>query len=84
MVLPRGSRLGCYKYIHKIKALSSGGMTLHKWVSNNPELKSTPDSNYNFQDETKTLGVTWKPSIDTFTIHIQVESVDPPIQRSVL
>ncbi|GFT31507.1 hypothetical protein NPIL_618181, partial [Nephila pilipes] len=53
-------------------------MTLHKWVSNNPELKTGPDSNYNFQDETKTLSVTGKPSIDTFTFHIQVESVVSP------
>ncbi|GFU16521.1 hypothetical protein NPIL_210291 [Nephila pilipes] len=28
-----------------IKALSGGGMTLHKWASNNPELKTGPDSN---------------------------------------
>ncbi|GFS91239.1 integrase_H2C2 domain-containing protein [Nephila pilipes] len=65
-----------------VKALSSGGMTPHKWVSNNPELKTGPNSNYNFQDETKTLGVTWKLSIDTFTFHIQVESVVPPTKRS--
>lgn len=48
-----------------IEALKSGGMMLHKWFSNKPELKTEPDRDYNFQEETKALGVSWNLAVIT-------------------
>lgn len=56
-------------------------MSVHKWHSNNLDLKTGRDSGYNFQEETNAVGVTRKPTIDSFIFHIQMESMVPPKKK---
>ncbi|GFS54632.1 uncharacterized protein TNCV_2749251 [Trichonephila clavipes] len=66
--------------------LKKGGMELHKWGSNHPEMASNILGDYEFENpiETKTLGVSWKSQEDCFIFKIAVELKDSYTKRCVL
>ena len=63
-------------------AMAEGGFKLSKYKSNRPEVLDRPSSDESKplgeakDDETKILGVSWKPSTDTFTFEFQPEVVN--------
>ncbi|GBM91350.1 hypothetical protein AVEN_7002-1 [Araneus ventricosus] len=71
--------------------LKAGGMTLHKWSSNSKELWNSCASNdqeHQFLSTTepsvKTLGITWKPTEDTFTFKVSIIEKASCTKRDVL
>ncbi|GBL82587.1 hypothetical protein AVEN_263675-1 [Araneus ventricosus] len=71
--------------------LKAGGMTLHKWSSNSKELWNSCASNdqeHQFLSATepsvKTLGITWKPTEDTFTFKVSIIEKASCTKRDVL
>ncbi|GBN40499.1 hypothetical protein AVEN_491-1, partial [Araneus ventricosus] len=71
--------------------LKAGGMTLHKWSSNSKELWNSCASNdqeHQFLSTTepsvKTLGITWKPTEDTFTFKVSIIEKASCTKRNVL
>lgn len=73
--------------------LASGGFQLRNWISNNTELLSTiPEEEREVQlpmsiemaDTTKTFGIHYHPSTDSFQFKISLEVSDkPPTKRSL-
>ncbi|GBM67202.1 hypothetical protein AVEN_160798-1 [Araneus ventricosus] len=71
--------------------LKAGGMTLRKWSSNSKELWNSCASNdqeHKFLSTTepsvKTLGITWKPTEDTFTFKVSIIEKVSYTKRDVL
>ncbi|GFV94477.1 uncharacterized protein TNCV_3353131 [Trichonephila clavipes] len=66
--------------------LNSAGMELHKLCANHEKLSPDPEQNYNFATltETKTLGVSWKPNLDCFSIKVKVSLDSSYTKRDVL
>ncbi|GFV56176.1 uncharacterized protein TNCV_1489531 [Trichonephila clavipes] len=66
--------------------LKSAGMELHKLCANHEKLSPDPEQNYNFATltETKTLGVKWKPNLDSFLIKVKVCLDSSYTKRDVL
>jgi hypothetical protein len=69
--------------------LSRGGMTLHKWFSNHPDLQIGEFKTYPFEisseeSSVKTLGMQWKTESDTFVYRVYVNPSETFTKRSVL
>ncbi|GBL82129.1 hypothetical protein AVEN_252331-1 [Araneus ventricosus] len=71
-----------------IQLLKKGGMELHKWVSNHPELLyDNKNLDYVFPSDSnsvKTLGMQWRPISDIFTFQVAVKLKDNFSKREVL
>lgn len=72
-----------------IKLLARGGMCLHKWCSNIPELQIGECKVYPFGQSleelnVKTLGMQWNNINDTFSFKVAVKSGSTITKRSVL
>lgn len=68
-----------------ISLLDRGGMELHKWSANNHSLLyHESESEYLFTNETKTLGILWKPQIDCFGFNLKIEYFEKYSKRDVL
>ncbi|GBN93923.1 hypothetical protein AVEN_200011-1 [Araneus ventricosus] len=71
-----------------IQLLKKGGMELHKWVSNHPELLyDNKNLDYVFPSDSnsvKTLGMQWRPTSDIFTFQVTVKLKDNFSKREVL
>lgn len=69
-----------------ISLLDRGGMELHKWSANNPSLLCDKmiDSDYAFTNDTKTLGILWKPQTDCFGFNLIIEKSEVYTKRAVL
>lgn len=69
-----------------IGMMDRGGMKLHKWCGNHPELSQNSDGSYDFSDsgETKTLGVLWNPVTDCFSFKVSVIRQSSYTKRCVL
>nr|XP_042912271.1 uncharacterized protein LOC122272538 [Parasteatoda tepidariorum] len=68
-----------------ISILDKAGLSLHKWSASHPELSpSKNDYDFSSADETKTLGVIWRPSEDCYTFKISVDENNTFTKRSVL
>ncbi|GBM78654.1 hypothetical protein AVEN_267694-1, partial [Araneus ventricosus] len=71
-----------------IQLLKKGGMELHKWVSNHPELLyDNKYLDYVFPSDSnsvKTLGMQWRPTLDIFTFQVTVKLKDNFSKREVL
>ncbi|GFX44033.1 uncharacterized protein TNCV_4118291 [Trichonephila clavipes] len=66
---------------HLSGILKKGGMELHKWGSNHPELVSNIIGDYEFENP---IGASWKSQEDCFTFKIAVELKDSYTKRCVL
>ncbi|XP_034951554.1 uncharacterized protein [Chelonus insularis] len=70
----------------------AGGFPLRKWISNEPEVLKLIDSNYVINTQSislkeqvvHTLGLSWKPALDTFQFKLLDASVTKFTKRSVL
>ncbi|XP_035217014.1 uncharacterized protein LOC118190424 [Stegodyphus dumicola] len=71
-----------------VQMLRRGGMELHKWVSNHPELlHDISTQEYSFESResvVKTLGMLWKPKDDHLTFKTAVNNQDSFTKRQVL
>ncbi|XP_071044432.1 uncharacterized protein [Parasteatoda tepidariorum] len=69
-----------------ISLLEKGGMELHKWSANNKFLlcEETNESSYSFTNETKTLGVLWKPQQGSFGFNVIIDQSEVFTKRTVL
>ncbi|GBN20548.1 hypothetical protein AVEN_66594-1 [Araneus ventricosus] len=74
-----------------VQLLGRGGMTLHKWCSNNESLlnKIQNSGDYQFTNPAemkpvKTLGVLWKPNNDCFSFKVTISQQHSYTKRSVL
>nr|GBM35314.1 hypothetical protein AVEN_97930-1 [Araneus ventricosus] len=71
-----------------IQLLKKGGMELHKWVSNHPELLyGNKNLDYVFPSESnsvKTLGMQWRPTSVIFTFQVTVKLKDNFSKREFL
>ena len=70
-----------------VELMKRGGMELHKWSANHPELISQQPKSptgYDFSKETKVLGLLWQPDRDFFSYKVAVESPQIWTKRSVL
>lgn len=72
-----------------IQLLSRGGMTLHKWCSNHPDLqigdkKIHPFEHSSEEKTVKTLGIQWNTSADSFYYKVCIDSSMVFTKRSVL
>ncbi|XP_054711310.1 uncharacterized protein LOC129220901 [Uloborus diversus] len=72
-----------------IELLKSAGMHLHKWKANDSKLldcvNNGSSENHSFlENETKALGVTWKPTPDVFTFKVKIEHREKLTKRTIL
>ncbi|GBM98976.1 hypothetical protein AVEN_182628-1 [Araneus ventricosus] len=69
-----------------ISMFDKGGMELHKWSANNQSLlcDEMKESDYSFSQETKTLGILWKPQPDCFGFNLVIEQSEVYTKRAVL
>ncbi|GBO34381.1 hypothetical protein AVEN_174602-1 [Araneus ventricosus] len=74
-----------------VQLLGRGGMTLHKWCSNNESLLNSIQNSgdYQFNNPTemkpvKTLGVLWKPNSDCFSFKVSISQQHSYTKRSIL
>ena len=81
------SLTGAKKLQHElIDILKKGGMKLHKWCSNHPELTINLSEEYQFSnpEKIKALGIVWKPNSDTFSFEVKIEIDISYTKRQVL
>ncbi|GBM48040.1 hypothetical protein AVEN_34368-1 [Araneus ventricosus] len=77
-ILSGSNNLETTKVLHQlIQLLKKGGMELHKWVSNHPELlHDNKNLDFVFSSESnsvKTLGMQWRPTSDICTFQVTEE-----------
>ncbi|GBM12575.1 hypothetical protein AVEN_78349-1 [Araneus ventricosus] len=74
-----------------VQLLGRGGMTLHKWCSNNESLLNSIQNSGDYQfnnpaemKPVKTLGVLWKPNSDCFSFKVTISQQHSYTKRSIL